>query len=90
MRDLGDWVSRRYVSLRNLVRPRCDHGPVVPDNGFDQVTIQAAMGHNVLATNGRYLHARPASEQAAAFTRAFDPLLAGPGPATTTGTVGSA
>ena len=31
------------------------------------------MGHSALATTGRYLHARPASEQASAFTRAFLP-----------------
>jgi len=35
------------------------------------VMIQSVMGHSTLATTGRYLHARPASEQAARFTRAF-------------------
>jgi hypothetical protein len=37
--------------------------------GVDLMTIQAAMGHGALATTGRYLHARPASEQAEVFTR---------------------
>jgi hypothetical protein len=31
------------------------------------------MGHSKLATTSRYLHARPASERAAAFTTAFKP-----------------
>ena len=39
------------------------------------VAIQAAMGHSALITTSRYLHARPASEQAAAFTRAFEPTV---------------
>jgi len=39
--------------------------------GVDVVTIQKAMGHSTLATTSRYLHARPASEQAQAFTAAF-------------------
>lgn len=39
--------------------------------GVDVVTIQKAMGHSALATTSRYLHARPASEQAQAFTAAF-------------------
>jgi hypothetical protein len=41
------------------------------------------------ATTGRYLHARPALEQAAAFTRAFEPALGEPGSATTSGAVAS-
>ena len=53
------------------------------------MTIQAVMGHSALATTGRYLHARPASEQAAVFTRAFEPTLAEPGSATTSGAVAS-
>ena len=39
--------------------------------------ITLELGHSVLATTGRYLHARPASEQAAVFTRAFEPSVAG-------------
>jgi site-specific recombinase XerD len=41
--------------------------------GVDVVTIQKAMGHSALATTSCYLHARPASEQAQAFTAAFAP-----------------
>jgi site-specific recombinase XerD len=37
--------------------------------GVDVVTIKDVMGHSVLATTARYLHARPASEQAALFTK---------------------
>jgi hypothetical protein len=33
------------------------------------VSIKDAMGHSALAITDRYLHARPASEQAARFTR---------------------
>jgi hypothetical protein len=33
------------------------------------------MGHNALSTTSRYLHARPASEQAQAFTAAFTPSV---------------
>jgi hypothetical protein len=40
--------------------------------------------------SGGYRHKRPASDQAAAFTRAFEPSLSGPGSATTTGTLESA
>jgi hypothetical protein len=54
------------------------------------VTIQAVMGHSALAATGRYLRARPASDQAAAFTRAFEPSLAGSGSETTTGVLESA
>jgi hypothetical protein len=71
------------------VRPRCDHGSVLPVNGFDLVTIHTAMGHSALATAGRYLHAGPAAEQAARFTRAVEPS-SGPGLATTAGALGSA
>jgi integrase len=60
---------------------RCRHkhdlrhtfGSLLAMRGVDVVTIQKAMGHSALATTSRYLHARPASEQAQAFTRAFEP-----------------
>lgn len=35
------------------------------------MTIQKAMGHSALSTTSRYLHARPASQLAQAFTAAF-------------------
>lgn len=46
-------------------------GSLLAMRGVDVVTIQKAMGHSALATTSRYLHARPASEQARAFTAAF-------------------
>ena len=51
---------------------RHTYGSLLAADGVDLVTIQSAMGHSALATTGRYLHARPASEQAARFTRAFE------------------
>ncbi len=42
--------------------------------GVDLVTFQALMGHRDLSTTCRYLHARPAAEQAEIFTRAFEPV----------------
>jgi hypothetical protein len=38
----------------------------------DLGSINDAMGHSVLATTWRYLHARPAAEHAAALTLAFE------------------
>jgi integrase len=46
-------------------------GSLLAARGVDVVTIQKAMGHSALSTTSRYLHARPASEQAHAFTAAF-------------------
>jgi integrase len=46
-------------------------GSLLAMRGVDVVTIQTAMGHSGLVTTSRYLHARPASEQAKAFTAAF-------------------
>jgi integrase len=77
----GSALRRRYrraqgaVGLRSLrfhdLRHTC--GSLLAGAGVDLVTIEAVMGHSALATTGRYLHARPAAEQAAAFTRAFAP-----------------
>ena len=63
---------------------RHTYGSLLAADGVDLVAIQAAMGHSALATTGRYLHARPAAEQAARFTRAFEPSSPGPGSSTTT------
>jgi len=57
--------SLRFHDLRHTF------GSLLAMRGVDVVTIQKAMGHSALATTSRYLHARPASEQAQAFTAAF-------------------
>jgi integrase len=75
----GSALRRRYrrAQVAAGVRPLRFHdlrhtfGSVLAANGVDVVTIQKAMGHSALATTSRYLHARPASEQAQVFTAAF-------------------
>ncbi len=77
----GSALRRRFKRARDKagLRPlrfhdlRHTYGSLLAAAGVDLVTIQAVMGHSALATTGRYLHARPASEQAALFTRAFEP-----------------
>jgi integrase len=72
-------VRKRFKQSRDAVgaRPlrfhdlRHTYGSLLAAAGVDLVTIKETMGHSALSTTGRYLHARPASEQAAAFTRAF-------------------
>ena len=39
--------------------------------GFDLVNVQAMMGHADSRTTARYLHARPAAEDAAKLSRIF-------------------
>jgi integrase len=76
----GSAIRRRYRRAQKAagIRPlrfhdlRHTYGSLLAAAGVDLVTIQAAMGHSVLATTSRYLHARPASEQAKTFTRAFE------------------
>src|SRR5271154_4812450 len=77
----GSALRRRFKRARDAagLRPlrfhdlRHTYGSLLAAAGVDLVTIQAVMGHSDLATTGRYLHARPASEQAETFTRAFEP-----------------
>jgi integrase len=77
----GSALRRRFKRARDAagLRPlrfhdlRHTYGSLLAADGVDLVTIQSAMGHSALATTGRYLHAKPASEQAAIFTRAFEP-----------------
>ena len=57
----------RFHDLRHT------YGSLLAAAGVDLVTIQSAMGHSALATTGRYLHAKPATEIAEVFTRAFEP-----------------
>jgi integrase len=76
----GSALRRRFKRARDAagLRPlrfhdlRHTYGSLLAASGVDLVTIKSAMGHADLATTGRYLHARPASEQAAIFTRAFE------------------
>jgi integrase len=77
----GSALRRRYkrAQVAADVRPLRFHdlrhtfGSLLAARGVDVVTIQKAMGHSALSTTSRYLHARPASEQAQAFTAAFAP-----------------
>jgi integrase len=64
-RDAAGLRPLRFHDLRHT------YGSLLAAAGVDVVTIQAAMGHGALVTTGRYLHARPARDQAAIFTRAF-------------------
>lgn len=72
-------VRKRFKQARDAVgaRPlrfhdlRHTYGSLLASAGIDLVTIKEMMGHSALSTTGRYLHARPASEQAARFTRVF-------------------
>jgi integrase len=72
-------LRRRYRRAQSAagVRPLRFHdlrhtfGSLLAMRGVDVVTIKDAMGHSALATTSRYLHARPASERAQAFTAAF-------------------
>jgi integrase len=64
-RDAAKLQPLRFHDLRHT------YGSLLAASGVDLVTIQAAMGHGALTTTSRYLHARPATEQAAIFTRAF-------------------
>jgi integrase len=72
-------VRKRFKQARDAVgaRPlrfhdlRHTYGSLLAAAGVDLVTIKETMGHSALSTTGRYLHARPASEQAATFTKAF-------------------
>jgi integrase len=75
----GSALRRRYKKARDAagLRPlrwhdlRHTFGSLLVASGVDLVSIKDAMGHAQLTTTSRYLHARPATERAAAFTSAF-------------------
>ena len=75
----GSALRRRFKRARDAVglRPlrfhdlRHTYGSLLAAHGVDLVTIQAAMGHSALSTTSRYLHAKPATQQAEVFTAAF-------------------
>jgi integrase len=72
-------LTRRYNRARIVsgLRPlrwhdlRHTFGSLLVAAGIDTVSVKAAMGHSRITTTERYLHARPATQQAAAFTAAF-------------------
>jgi integrase len=76
----GSALRRRFKRARDAakLRPlrfhdlRHTYGSLLAAAGVDLVTIQSAMGHSALATTGRYLHAKPATEIAEVLTRAFE------------------
>lgn len=76
----GSALRRRYKLARDAagLRPlrwhdlRHTFGSLLVADGIDLVSVKDAMGHAELSTTSRYLHARPATERAAAFTVAFD------------------
>ena len=65
-RDAAKLRPLRFHDLRHT------YGSLLAAAGIDLVSIQSVMGHSALSTTSRYLHARPVSEQAQAFTRAFE------------------
>lgn len=76
-------LRRRYRRVQRAIGARAlrfhdlrhTFGSLLASRGVDVVSIQAAMGHSAITTTSRYLHARPASEQVQAFTRAFEPMM---------------
>jgi integrase len=84
----GSALRRRYKNARDAagLRPlrwhdlRHTFGSLLVASGVDLVSIKDAMGHSQLTTTSRYLHARPATERAAAFTAAFTSRPSGGSP----------
>jgi integrase len=64
-RDAAGLPPLRFHDLRHT------YGSLLVAGGVDLQSVKAAMGHSRIATTERYLHARPATEQAARFTRVF-------------------
>jgi integrase len=75
----GSALRRRFKRARDAagLRPlrwhdlRHTFGSLLVAGGVDLVSVKDAMGHSQLSTTSRYLHAKPATERAAAFTAAF-------------------
>jgi integrase len=62
IRDAPDMPALRFHDLRHCFG-------TMAAAGFDLVNVQAMMGHRDLSTTQRYLHARPAVEDAAKLSR---------------------
>jgi integrase len=77
-------MRRRFERARNAAGlPRLrfhdlrhTYGSLLVAAGVDLQSVKAAMGHSRITTTERYLHARPATEQAARFTQAFGGVAA--------------
>jgi len=69
-RDAAGLPPLRSHDLRHT------YGSLLVAGGVDLQSVKVAMGHSRITTTERYLHARPATEQAARFTRAFDATAA--------------
>jgi integrase len=54
---------------------RHTYGSLLVAGGVD-LQVKAAMGNSRITTTERYLHARPATEEAARFTKAFGAMSA--------------
>ena len=55
----------RFHDLRHT------YGSLLVAGGIDLVSVKAAMGHSRISTTERYLHARPAADEAKRFSRAL-------------------
>lgn len=66
-RDATKLEQLRFHGLRHT------YGSLLVAGGIDLASVKAAMGHARISTTERYLHARPASEQADRFSRALAP-----------------
>jgi len=64
-RDAAGLEPLRFHDLRHT------YGSLLVAGGIDLASVKAAMGHSRITTTERYLHARPATEQAGRFTRAL-------------------
>jgi integrase len=64
-RDAAGLEPLRFHDLRHT------YGSLLVAGGVDLVSVKAVMGHSRITTTERYLHARPADEQADVFTRAI-------------------
>jgi integrase len=75
----GSALRRRYERARDAAQLeplrfhdlRHTYGSLLVAGGIDLASVKAAMGHSQISTTERYLHARPATEQADRFTRAL-------------------
>lgn len=64
-RDAAGLEPLRFHDLRHT------YGSLLVAGGIDLASVKAAMGHARISTTERYLHARPAFEQADRFTQAL-------------------